>query len=362
VTGADEPTVIDVGNGAERYDVVVGRALSDRVPALLPGADTVAVVRPDALAALAEPVLAALRDAGREAVVVPLPDGEQAKTVDTLASLWRAFGEAAVTRSDAVVAVGGGAVTDVAGFAAASWLRGVRVVHVPTTLLGMVDAAVGGKTAVNTEAGKNLVGAFHPPAGVVVDLDVLATLPAAEWVNGMAEVVKAGFIDDPVILDLVDADPAACASPDGPHTRELVERSIRMKAAVVTTDLRESGRREMLNYGHTLGHALERVEEFRMPHGHAVSIGLVFAAALGERAGRTDPALAARHRRLLDAVGLPTRYAADAWPRLYDAMRLDKKARGDRLRFVVLDGLARPGILEAPSRKLLEQAYTEVAA
>jgi 3-dehydroquinate synthase len=362
MTQVEKPTVIAVGAGAERHDVVVGHGLAAHVPAMLPAASTVAVLRPEPLSQLADPVVSALRSDGRHVVVVPVPDGEQAKNVDVLSTLWAALGDAAVTRSDAVVAVGGGATTDVVGFAAATWLRGVRVVHVPTTLLAMVDAAVGGKTAVNIAAGKNLVGAFHSPAGVVVDLDVLASLPAREWVNGMAEVVKAGFIDDPVILDLVEDDPVGCSAPRGPHTRELVERSIRMKASVVTDDLRESGRREMLNYGHTLGHAIERVEDFRMPHGHAVSIGLVFAAGLGVRSGRTDPALAARHRQVLEAVGLPTRYRADTWPRLYDAMRLDKKARGDRLRFVVLDGLARPGILEAPAPELLEQAFTEVAA
>jgi 3-dehydroquinate synthase len=290
-----------------------------------------------------------------------VPSGERGKSLETLASLWDLFGRSAVTRTDAIVAVGGGATTDVAGFAAATWLRGVRVVHVPTTLLGMVDAAVGGKTAVNTSAGKNLVGAFHPPSGVLVDLDVLASLPVAEWVNGLAEVVKAGFVADPAILDLLEDDLDAAGRPGGAHTRELVERSIRMKADVVSADLRESGLREVLNYGHTLGHAIEQVEEFRWPHGHAVSVGLVFAAALARLDGRLDPATTERHRAVLEALGLPTTYRADAWPELLAAMRVDKKARADRLRFVVLDGLARPAILEAPEMSLLEKAFEEVA-
>jgi 3-dehydroquinate synthase len=225
----------------------------------------------------------------------------------------------------------------------------------------MVDAAVGGKTGINTDAGKNLVGAFHPPAGVVADLDTLATLPQREWVNGLAEVVKAGLIADPRILDLIESDPAGAVTPTGAHTRELVERSIRMKADVVSRDLREAGPREMLNYGHTLGHAVERVESYRIPHGHAVSIGMVFVAELSRLAGRLDDATAKRHRSVLDAVGLPTRYAG-AWSSLVDVMRVDKKARGDRLRFVVLDGLAKPGILEAPDPQLLEAAYAEVAS
>jgi 3-dehydroquinate synthase len=361
VSGAGT-TTIAVGGGGGSYDVLVGHGLAGSVPAMLSGAASVAVVRPAVLGRHAAAVTDALRAAGVAVTEIDLPAGETGKATDTVVGLWDTLGRLAITRSDGVVAVGGGATTDVVGFAAATWLRGVRVVHVPTTLLGMVDAAVGGKTGINTSAGKNLVGAFHPPAGVVVDLDVLASLPAAEWVNGMAEVVKAGFIDDPAILDIIEGAPSACAVPDGPAARELIERSIRMKARVVTEDLREAGLREMLNYGHTLGHAVERLEDYRMPHGHAVSIGLVFAAALGVRAGRLDTDTAERHRALLEALGLPTRYPGDAWPRLLDAMRLDKKARGDRLRFVVLDGLARPGILEGPPQELLDDAYTEVAA
>ena len=359
---ADGTTTIAVGAGSSAYDVLVGHDLAAAVPSMLQGAASVAVVRPAALARHAAGVVAALRDAGADVAELDLPAGEAGKDVDTVVGLWDALGRLAITRSDGVVAVGGGATTDVVGFAAATWLRGVRVVHVPTTLLGMVDAAVGGKTGINTTAGKNLVGSFHPPAGVVADLTVLASLPAAEWVNGMAEVVKAGFIDDPAILDIVERNPVACSTPDAAEARELIERSIRMKARVVTEDLREAGLREMLNYGHTLGHAVERLEDFRMPHGHAVSIGLVFAAALGLRAGRLDPETANRHRAVLEALGLPTSYPKDAWPRLLDVMRMDKKARGDRLRFVVLDGLARPGILDGPPPELLEDAYTEVAA
>jgi 3-dehydroquinate synthase len=358
---ADTVTTIRVGRDREAYDVAIGRELASRVPAALPGARTVAVVRPPALAEFADAVVTALTADSRRVIVADLPAGEEAKSVASLTALWQSFGAAPLTRSDAIVAVGGGATTDVVGFAAATWLRGVRVVHVPTTLLGMVDAAIGGKTAINTESGKNLVGAFHPPAGVVVDLAVLDTLPDAQWVNGMAEVVKAGFIADPRILDLVEADTAGAGRPTGPHTRELVERAIRVKATVVTDDLRESGAREFLNYGHTLAHAIELVERFRWPHGHAVSVGLVFAAALAQRAGRLDADVAVRHRAVLEALGLPTRYAAGAWPALLDAMRVDKKARGDQLRFVVLDALASPAILTAPEPELLAAAYSEVA-
>jgi 3-dehydroquinate synthase len=232
---------------------------------------------------------------------------------------------------------------------------------VPTSILGMVDAAVGGKTGINTAAGKNLVGAFYPPAGVLCDLATLDTLPVDDLRAGLAEVIKCGFIADPEILDLVEADPAAAVDPRGPALRELAERAIRVKARVVSEDLRESGLREILNYGHTLGHAIERSEGYRWKHGHAVSVGLVYAAALGRLAGRLDPATATRHAEVLRLVGLPTSYAKNQWHALHSAMRVDKKARGSMLRFVVLDGLARPSTLDGPDDALLREAYEEIS-
>src|SRR4051794_1389569 len=233
-------TTIAVG-GPAPYDVLVGPGATRHTASVLSDAGSVAVVHDERLGELAAPVAAELHAAGRRVQVLVVPSGEQAKTLEVVARLWDDFAGAALTRSDAVVAVGGGATTDVVGFAAATWLRGVRVVHVPTTLLAMVDAAVGGKTGINTSAGKNLAGAFHPPAAVLVDLDLLTALPAHEWVNGMAEVVKAGFIADPAILALVEADPAEAARPDGKPARELVERAIRVKADVVSADPNEAG-------------------------------------------------------------------------------------------------------------------------
>jgi 3-dehydroquinate synthase len=353
-------TVIPIG-GPATYDVVVGHDLADHLPGLLAGALTVAVVVDAAVADRVPSLVAPLESRGIRVEAVSISDGEQAKSLEQLGRLWDEFGSFRMTRSDAVVAIGGGATTDLVGFAAATWLRGVRVVHVPTTLLGMVDAAVGGKTGINTAAGKNLVGAFHPPAGVLVDLDILATLPDEQWVNGMAEVVKAGFIADPSILDLVDLDPVAAASARGARARDLIERSIAVKADVVSRDLKESGPREFLNYGHTLGHAIEQVENYRIPHGHAVSIGMVFAAGLGRHSGRLDDSTADRHASTLRSVGLPTTYRADALPALLDAMRIDKKARGSVQRFVVLDGLGKPVIVDDPEPSVVEAAYAEVA-
>jgi 3-dehydroquinate synthase len=358
VAGATEVTVA----GDRPYPVVVGAGLLPELPPLLAGAAQVAVVFAEPLREYAGRVAATLVDAGLRVLPLPVPDAEAGKTIDVATGCWDALGAAGFTRTDAVVGVGGGAVTDLAGFVAACWLRGVPLVHVPTSLLGMVDAAVGGKTGVNTAAGKNLVGAFHPPAGVLCDLATLATLPPDDLRAGLAEVVKCGFVADPAILDLVERDPAGAADPGSPVLRELVERAVRVKADVVGADLRESGLREVLNYGHTLAHAIERAEGYRWRHGDAVSVGLVYAAALARRAGRLDAATADRHACVLARLGLPVRYAGAGWGELLAAMRVDKKARGARLRFVVLDGLARPGRLEGPDEELLRAAYAEVAA
>lgn len=355
-----DTTVIEVA-GAAPYPVLVGHGLLGEVAALLPGASRAAVLHPSVLRDHAERIRTDLAATGVEVHVMELPDGERAKTLAVAGSCWDVLGEAGFTRSDAIIGLGGGATTDLAGWVAAAWLRGVRVVHVATTLAGMVDAAVGGKTGINTARGKNLVGAFHPPAGVLCDLDLLGTLPVADYRAGLAEVVKCGFIADPAILDLVEADPAAATRSGNPAERELVERSVRVKARVVGEDLTEQGLREILNYGHTLGHAVERAEDYRWRHGDAVAVGLVYAAALGRALGRLDHASADRHRKILDALGLPTSYAADAFPRLLETMRVDKKARGTMLRFVILDGIAAPVSIDDPDPDALVEAYTEVA-
>ncbi len=351
---------IDVA-GPEPCPVYVGHGLLDVLPGMLPDAAAVAVIHSRPVVSWAHRTATVLRAAGMSVSMVEVPDAEAGKTVEVAARCWDTLGAAGFTRSDAVVGVGGGAVTDLAGVVAAGWLRGVRVVQVATSLLGMVDAAVGGKTGVNIGAGKNLVGAFHPPVGVLCDLDALSTLDTDELRGGLAEVIKCGFIADTAILDLVEADPAAALYPTGPVIPELVERAVRVKAEVVGVDLRESGPREILNYGHTLGHAIERHERYRWRHGYAVSVGLVYAARLAVLAGRLDRGTEARHARLLAAVGLPVTYRADAWPALRDAMRVDKKTRGGRLRFVVLDGPELPAILADPPEDLLREAYEAVA-
>jgi 3-dehydroquinate synthase len=224
---------------------------------------------------------------------------------------------------------------------------------------------VGGKTGINSAEGKNLVGAFHEPVGVLCDLSALETLPHVELVSGLAEVIKCGFVSDPAILDLVEGDPGGALDPASPLLRELVVRAVRVKAGVVADDLRETAAsggigREVLNYGHTFGHAVERVERYGFRHGAAVAIGMCYVAELARLEGRLDERTADMHRDVLELVGLPTSYAAGRWDSLHEAMRVDKKTRGDALRFVVLEGLGRPAILTAPDEALLTAAYARI--
>jgi 3-dehydroquinate synthase len=359
MTELGAPVTVEVKT-APPYPVVIGTGLMGELSTFLKGRHKVVILHQPVLTQTAEAIRTHLSDKGIDAHRIELPDAEAGKDLPVVGFIWEVLGRIGVGRKDAIVSLGGGAATDVAGFAAATWLRGVDIVHVPTTLLGMVDAAVGGKTGINTEAGKNLVGAFHQPAAVLVDLATLETLPRNETVAGMAEIVKAGFIADPVILDLIEADPEAALDPTGDVLPELIRRAVAVKAEVVAADEKESQLREILNYGHTLAHAIERRERYQWRHGAAVSVGLVFAAELGRLAGRLDDATADRHRAILASLGLPVSYDADALPQLLEYMAGDKKTRSGVLRFVVLDGLGKPGRLEGPDPSLMAAAYAEV--
>lgn len=356
-----EPATRIQVTGAQPYEVVIGTGLLGELPPLLAGAQRVAVLHPPTLRTTAEAVRKDLNASGFEAHVIELPDGEEAKALAVAGFCFDVLGQIGFTRSDALVGLGGGATTDLAGWVAASWLRGVRIVQIPTTLAGMVDAAIGGKTGINTERGKNLVGAFYPPVGVLCDLSVLSSLPVNDYIAGLAEVIKCGFIADPRILELIEADPAAVTVPGNPVERELVRRSVAVKARVVSEDLREQGLREILNYGHTLGHAIEKAERYTWRHGAAVSIGLVYAAELSRALGRLDDMTADRHRAILTSVKLPVSYRAGVFTQLLETMKVDKKSRGNRLRFVLLDGLARPVTVDDPDPALLAAAYSEVS-
>lgn len=357
-----EPGRTALSVSAEReYEVLIGSGTTAQLPEhIRPGA-RVFLMFPPPLQQAVEPVARALETGGHQVVRQQTPDGEAAKTHTVAAKCWAGLGTAGFTRDDVIVGIGGGATTDLAGFVAATWLRGIAVIQIPTTLLGMVDAAVGGKTGINTAEGKNLVGAFYSPRAVLCDLDWLASLPREDLRAGMAEVVKCGFIADPRILDLIEADPATALDPQSPVLAELVRRAVAVKADVVSSDLREAGRREILNYGHTFAHAIEQVEGFRWRHGDAVSVGLVYVAELAGRAGLLSRDVVDRHQRILTSLGLPVRYRPGLWPQLREVMARDKKARGSTLRFVVLTDLARPTRLADPDPALLTDAYAAIS-
>lgn len=343
------------------YDVVIGHHLLGELGQMLEGAARIAIIHPAVLAVTADAVRADLADQGHQVISIEVPEGEDAKTAAVLEYCWSALGSTGFTRTDAIVGLGGGSTTDLAGFVAATWLRGISVVQVPTTLLAMVDAAVGGKTGINTAAGKNLVGAFHSPSGVICDLATLETLPEHDFIAGLAEVIKVGFIADPEILRIVETGESR------PQIAELIRRSIQVKADVVADDFTERvGNpklgREVLNYGHTFGHAIEKVERFSWRHGAAVSVGMMYVAELARLTGRLSDADADRHRSVLASVGLPVTYEAGRWDELLAAMTLDKKTRGSMLRFVVLDGIGHPAVLEGPDPALLVSAYDSICS
>ncbi|MDQ1607778.1 MAG: 3-dehydroquinate synthase [Microbacteriaceae bacterium] len=357
---ADGATEIIVP-GANPYPVVIGRGLTGTIAPRLGGVRKVLIVHPPTLGAAAAKLRETLLG-DCEVLLAEVPDAEAGKRVEVAAFCWQVMGQADFTRSDAVIGFGGGAVTDLAGFVAATWLRGVRLIQVPTTLLGMVDASVGGKTGINTAEGKNLVGAFYAPAAVIADLDLLATLARNEILAGFGEVVKYGFIAEPEILDIIEADVEVATDPASPQFRRLVELSVAIKARVVGEDFTEQGLREMLNYGHTLGHAIEHAERYQWRHGAAVSVGMVFAAELARLSGRLPDAVVDRHRRILESLTLPVSYPLGRWQTLLATMQRDKKARGGLLRFIVLDDLARPTVLAGPDASLLFAAYQEIGS
>ncbi len=346
--------------GTVPYEVHVGRGVLDGlVEQLGPDVTKVLVVHQPSLATIAGELRTRLSES-YQVLLAEIPDGEAAKRVEVAAFCWQILGTSDFTRSDAVIGFGGGAATDLAGFVASTWLRGVKLIQLPTTVLGMVDAAIGGKTGINTSEGKNLVGSFYAPSVVLADLDILAGLDRAELLSGFAEIVKCGFIADPEILEIVERDTAVATDVASEEFRRVVELAIGVKARVVGEDFREAGPREILNYGHTLGHAIEYAERFRWRHGAAVSVGMMYAAELARLAGRLSDEVVDRHRSILTSLELPVGYPLGRWNTLLSVMKRDKKARGDLLRFIILDDVARPTVLAGPDQSLLFAAYQEV--
>lgn len=361
VNNSKHPTTIAV-TGVGGYPVLVGRDLLGRVAEQIPrDVRKLLIVHAPTLANIAAEIRESLLGQ-YEVLLAEVPDGEPAKRVEVAAFCWQVMGQADFTRTDAVVGLGGGSVTDLAGFVAATWLRGVALIQLPTTVLGMVDAAVGGKTGINTAEGKNLVGAFYAPHAVLADLDVLTGLGRNEVLTGFAEIVKTGFIAVPEILDIIEADVDLATDPTSAQFRHLLELAIAFKAEVVSDDFKEAGRREILNYGHTLGHAVEHFERYQWRHGAAVAVGMMYAAELARLSGRLPDAVVERHRSILESLGLPTTYPVGRWESLLATMQRDKKARGGMLRFIVLDDVAKPTVLAGPEPTLLFAAYQEIGS
>jgi 3-dehydroquinate synthase len=344
---------------AERdYTVSIGNPWVSSLVPLIQSRTRVAVIVSSGFS----PDLSSLQELDCDVHVFAVADGEDAKNPSTLLTLWNWLGAAGFTRSDVIVGIGGGAITDLSGFAAATWLRGIDWIAVPTSLAGMVDASVGGKTGINSDYGKNLIGSFHSPISVIIDVDFLETLTLRDVSAGMAEVIKCGFIADPEILKLSSGCTAQTLLSDRELLIDLIYRAVRVKATVVSNDFKESFAREALNYGHTLGHAIEIHAKYQLRHGEAVSIGMVFVAELAAARGLIDTSTVALHRDLLTRYGLPTTYEREAWSKLAPLLALDKKARGKILRFVVLDGIGSTVRLEDVSSAELDAAYEMITS
>ena len=281
------------------------------------------------------------------------PEGENQKSLNVLDKLWSKCAAEGIARADAIIGIGGGATTDLAGFAASSWLRGITWYAFPTSLAGMVDAAIGGKTGINARSGKNLIGSFYSPAGVFIDLAFLNTLQQRDISAGMAEVIKCGFIADYKILNL--------AQDDELDYQQLISRSIKVKADVVSKDFKESKLREILNYGHTLGHAIEKNSGYKLRHGEAVSIGMVFAAELSRQlAGLADDAVLL-HRELLRNFDLPISYPSNKFKPLLALLSNDKKVKNSKLRFIGISKIGKPVWFDDVSPSSLSKAYERIA-
>ena len=286
---------------------------------------------------------------------IEVPDGEEQKSITTYAMVLEELAQRRLDRSAVLVGIGGGATTDLTGFLAATYLRGVDWVAVPTTVAAMVDAAVGGKTGLNLGNGKNLVGAFNSPNRVIVDLSWLKTLGERDRNAGLAEAVKCGFIADPKILELFESGVTS-------NLEEIITRAISVKARVVSADFKENFEREALNYGHTLGHAIERHSRYSLRHGEAVAVGMVFAAHLSARFSGLAVDQVERQERILKELNLPTTYMSDAWPDLYELMQIDKKRRGSQVRFVTVPEVGTTSRIDAPSEAELAKLYRETIA
>lgn len=349
------------------YEVNIGTGIANKIAENIPSrVNQVAVIFAPAMKEFAQTVVWQINQSKPDLHVhtIAAPDSETAKTFEFVQVAHNLLGELKFTRSDLVISIGGGATTDVAGFVAATWLRGIDVIHIPTTLLAMVDAAVGGKTGINTTAGKNLVGSFHNPISVWCDLSTLQTLPIDDFKAGMAEVIKCGFISDLKIIEIIETAGDDVLSPSSKYLAECIERAISVKAKVVAADFKENKNgalgREILNYGHTFGHAIEKLENYSWRHGDAIAVGMMFVAYLSFKTGLCDKELVEKQERIFSMLGLPLTYKGD-FNSLLDAMKIDKKARGSSLRFIGLSRFGKPEEIRDPDFSDLEWCYSQIS-
>lgn len=356
----EKTRVIPVTSGAG-YQVSVGQGTAVRVSQMLQERPRkVFLISPPPLSGAARNLATALTQSGQVVKLFEHPDGEGAKNIRIVEDAWRCLGENHFSREDAVVALGGGATTDMAGFVAATWLRGIEVINLPTSLLAMVDAAVGGKTGINTSLGKNLVGSFYPPSAVICDLDYLSTLPPRQLHAGLAEVIKCGFIADPKILQLLNGQSPENLLGSPAVLEELISRAINVKAGVVSQDLREGGMRECLNYGHTLAHAIEKASSYQVLHGEAVAIGMVFAAQVAREMDLLPASQMESQRRQIAALGLPIACPQYSFEQLVKIMASDKKVRGGVIRMVLTTSNGQIQVTPIADYQLLERAFNAI--
>lgn len=334
--------VVRVDLGDRSYDIVIGERLDhagERLKDIGLGRKMAVVTNPTVKELHGRRLIDGLKAAGFLVMSVEVPDGEEQKNLDWANHIYTALLINSFDRKSALVAFGGGVIGDLTGFAAATFMRGIPFIQVPTTLLAMVDSSVGGKTGVNHPMGKNMIGAFYQPKKVLMDLDVLKTLPKEEFLAGMAEVIKYGVARDAEFFDYVDKNREKILSHDPAALSHVIRRSCEIKADVVSKDERESGLRAILNFGHTVGHAIETAENYTMRHGEAVAIGMVYASRLSHRAGLCDASVPERVEKLIESYGLPTNLSAlsrrPTVIELMDTMQIDKKAEGGKVKFVL---------------------------
>lgn len=359
---------IPVELGDRSYPIVVGPGALKELPVLLPEVTPaqrfLLVSHPGLLAMYGSPLQSALRDAGFQVEAFAVPSGERSKSLAMTGRLYQAMASAGLDRHSAVIALGGGVIGDLAGFAAAVYLRGIDVIQIPTTLLAMVDSAIGGKTGVNLPFGKNLVGAFHQPRAVVADPDVLQSLPARDIRSGLAEVIKYGVIADADLFVYLEESVADCLALAPNAMARVIADSAASKAHVVSQDEREGNLRAILNYGHTAGHAVEKAAGYRrLRHGEAVAIGMSAAARIGAAMNKTPMQDVQRLEALLDQARLPCRIPTGIrLEELMDTMRFDKKARDGAVRWVIATGIGRVETNVTPPAEIVEDVLRQLGA